>query len=146
MHNEHSGARKHRGRASKESGEVLSPTEEAARHRGQELRRVMRAAAAMHGIYDDLAIADAVGVHRNTVSGWWKGATPEPDTLLRFAEATGLPIDELARFVHYGGPPPRLGWVTSEQRSEAAAWQEQAARDSDGPPPPRPPRRGTRAG
>lgn len=123
---------------------MLSPTEAAARHRGQELRRVMRAAAAMRGIYDDLAIADAVGVHRNTVSGWWKGATPEPDTLLRFAEATGLPIDELARFVHYGGPPPRLGWVTPEQRSEAEAWQERQG--SDAHPPQRPSRRGTTAG
>lgn len=125
---------------------MLSPTEAAARHRGEELRRVLRAAAAMRGLYDDQAIADASGVHRNTVSGWWKGATPEPLTLQRFADATGVPIEELSAFVHYGGPPPRLGWTTPEQRAESQDWQERAARDSDAPPPPRPPRRGTRAG
>ena len=117
---------------------MLSPTEQAALSRGQDLRRVMRAAAAMDGVYDDLAIADAVGAHRNTVSAWWKGATPEPATLRRFAERFGMSVEELAAFVYYDGPPPALGWPTSageqlppepptpEEREAARRYQDEA--------------------
>lgn len=137
MHNDQSGARRHRGRA-KEEGEVLSLSEQAARHRGQDLRRVMRAAAALRGIYDDSAIADAVGVHRNTVSGWWKGATPEPETLRRFATATGLSVEELRAFVYDETDPPHLDWTTAAVLEGAR--RDQVRRDSEDPDTPaRPP-------
>lgn len=139
---------------------MLSPTEVAARDRGQELRRVMRAAGAMNGLYDDLSIADAAGVHRNTVAGWWKGATPEPSSLQRLSEATGLALEDLAAFVYYGGPAPRLEWpraeprqeapelprLTPQQRAEAERWQADVSARSNDNPPQRSSRRASKGG
>lgn len=133
---------------------MLSPSEAAARYRGQELRRVMRAAAAMHGVYDDLAIADAVGAHRNTVSAWWRGSQPEPLTLRRFAERFGLSIEALSAFVYYGGPPPTIEWPTgtatppqeplsAREHAEARRWQDQRSGRTGGSAS-RPPRSGHR--
>jgi transcriptional regulator with XRE-family HTH domain len=76
--------------------------------RGQLVKRYVRAAAALHGLYDDTAIALAVGVDRIAVGRWWQGAQPKPDALGRLAVATGLSTDELTRFVYYDGPPPTL--------------------------------------
>ena len=72
------------------------------------MKRYVRAAAALRGLYDDTAIGVAVGLNRIAVGKWWQGAQPQPATLGRLAEATGLSIDELTGFVYYGGPPPTL--------------------------------------
>jgi len=121
---------------------VLSPTEAATRQRGRDLQRVMRAAAAMQGIYSDEGIAEAVGAHRNTVAGWWKGATPEPENLRRFASATGLSVGELRAFVYDGADPPVLDWTSSaalEGARRDRLSQDGASHDTpDGPPSRRP--------
>lgn len=76
--------------------------------RGQLLKRHVRAAAALSGLFDDTALADAVGVKRGTVSGWWDGAQPKPETLEQLARVTGLSVDELTSFFYFGGEPPGL--------------------------------------
>lgn len=111
MQNERSknrGARTHQARGNEGGGEVLSPVEMALFDRGQLVKRYVRAAAALRGLYDDTAIALEVGVDRIAVGRWWQGAQPKPDALGRLALATGLSTDELTRFVYYGGPPPTL--------------------------------------
>lgn len=122
---------------------MLSPAELAAVERGQLLKRYVRSAAALQGLYDDVAIGDAVGRTRMAVGQWWRGARPEPATLRRLAEATGLSIDELSRFVYYDGPPPRLDATTSAVLEGAR--RDLATQDVEGPdtppePPVRPPR------
>jgi hypothetical protein len=87
---------------------VLSTAEAAALDRGQTLKRYVRAAAALNGLYDDTAIGDAVEVNRGAVSRWWDGAQMKPDTIRRLSEVTGLSFDELTRFVYLDGPPPAL--------------------------------------
>jgi hypothetical protein len=104
VQNERSGARKQR----KRDDEVLSPIEAEARHRGRDLKRYIRAAAALNEIYDDVALADAVGVGRGAVAGWWIGAQIKPENLRQLADTTGLAPEELSRFVYWSGPPPRL--------------------------------------
>ena len=76
--------------------------------RGEDFKRLVRAAAALVGLYDDTALADAIGRQRQTVSHWWTGAQPKPDALVDLAETTGLDFDELFRYVYRGGPVPRL--------------------------------------
>lgn len=105
MQNERSGARTQR---KKRVGDVLSPQEAAAFDRGQTLKRVVRAAAALNDIYDDVALGSAVRRNRAAVGNWWRGARPELDVLLRLADVTGLSSDELTRFVYSDGPPPAL--------------------------------------
>lgn len=83
---------------------MLSPVEV----RGQALKRYVRAAAALHELYDDTSIAEAVGVNRGAVSGWWLGAQMKPDTIRALAEATGLSPEDLTRFVYFDGPVPEL--------------------------------------
>lgn len=73
-------------------------------YQGQVLKRHIRAAAALQDIYGDTAIADAVGVQRGAVRGWWAGSKPKPPTLRAIAKVTGLSTDELTRFVYYEGP------------------------------------------
>lgn len=104
MHNERSGARRHH----QKDEEVLSPAEDAALVRGQDLKRRVRAAFADRGVYDDTAIGDAVGVGRGAVLAWWRGSRPLPGVLQRIADATGLSLDELTRYVYFGGPLPQL--------------------------------------
>lgn len=100
---------------------MLSPSEAAASARGHLLKRYVRAAAAMQGIYDDVALAEEVGIGRGSVAGWWKGAKPSPETVRSIAEATGLPTEELVAFIYYDGPPPRLPDVEGEARERADA-------------------------
>ena len=133
---------------------MLSPAEAATRERGLDLKRVMRAAAARADLYDDVAIAAAVGVSRNSVGNWWKGAVPEPETLRRFAIATGIPTGQLADFVYYGGPAPTIEWPTgtatpsqeplsAREYDEAQRWQDQRSGRTGGSAS-RPPRSGHR--
>ena len=129
MHNARSGASVHH---TEEAGEVLSPAEVESRTRGAELKRVIRAAAALHGLYDDSAIGERVHRSRATVAGWWKGAQPSPDTLAEIAAATGLSVDELTRFVYFDGPAPRLVAPGSPVDS---AVQEGIRRDRERPQP-----------
>jgi transcriptional regulator with XRE-family HTH domain len=86
----------------------MSFSEEERAARGGEFKRVIRAAAALHDIYNDKDLAAAVGTSRNTVGSWWSGAVPEPDTLDRLAAATGLDRRELSDYVHYAGPVPTM--------------------------------------
>ena len=87
---------------------MLAQTELARATRGEDFKRLVRAAAALVGIYDDSALADAIGRQRQTVSHWWMGAQPKPDALADLAETTGLDFDEMFRYVYRGGPVPRL--------------------------------------
>jgi len=98
------GARKHRNKGS----DVLAQNELARATRGEDFKRLVRAAAALVGIYDDKALAEAVGRQRNTVAGWWRGAKPEPDTIQPLGRVTRLDADELYRYLYLGGPVPRL--------------------------------------
>lgn len=105
MQNARSGARKqHR----KWDEEVLSPADAQAQYRGQELKRHVRSAAALRGIYTDTDLAKAAGVKRGAVKDWWDGAQMKPDTIRRLADATGWSPDELTKYVYFGGPPPTL--------------------------------------
>ena len=81
---------------------MLSPNEAAAFERGQLFKRHIRAAAALNELYDDSAIADAVGRRRAAVGNWWVGAKPDPEALLRLADVTGFALAELTRFVYRG--------------------------------------------
>jgi hypothetical protein len=94
-----------------------------AEYRGKVLKRYVRAAAALHGIYDDVALADLMDLPRGTVNGWWKGAQPKPVNLPKLARATGYDLDELTRFILYAGPAPHLPdpvAAAAEVRAEAA--------------------------
>ena len=112
--------------------------------RGQLVKRYVRAAAALHELYDDTAIGEAVGKSRMAVGRWWLGAQPKPDTLSRLAEATGLSTDELTRFVYFGGPPPTLPLAPLSGVREGIRQdrERQLAEDPPGhaPSPARPPR------
>lgn len=120
-------------RGSKEAGEVLSPAEAARELRGQVFKRYVRAAAAMHGLYDDTAIGDAVGRSRIAVGKWWQGARPEPDTLVALARATGLSADELLAFVYNDGPPPTMPRQTPDP--QVLATSQEWAQSVDVPSP-----------
>ncbi len=110
---------------------MLSPSELAAFDRGQELKRYVRSAAALRGLYDDTAIGRAVGRTRIAVGQWWTGVKPGPDAMLGLARATGLSLDELARFVYDDGPPPRLDPTTSGVLEGAR--RDLDDRDAEGP-------------
>lgn len=98
----------------KEPGEVLSPAESQALERGQALKRYVRSAAALNGLFDDTALGEAVGRTRITVGQWWRGARPEPDAIARIADVTGLSTDELTRFVYFDGRPPTIEGLAGE--------------------------------
>ena len=87
---------------------MLSPDEVAGRERGQILKRYIRAAAALHDLFDDTALADAVGVSRGAVGAWWQGTRMEITTIDAVARATGLSSDSLTGFLYRGGEPPVL--------------------------------------
>jgi transcriptional regulator with XRE-family HTH domain len=109
MHNANTGRRgapKQRG--DDEARDVLSPQELDTRDRGLVLKRYVRAAAAIKGLFEDEDIAAAAGIHRNTIQGWWRGTRPAPESLRELAEATDLSFEDLTRFVYLGGPPPLL--------------------------------------
>lgn len=106
---------------------MLSPQEAAAREWGMDFKRIIRAAAAMHEIYDDKALARAVQVSRGTVGDWWDGARPGPGTIPGLARATGLSTSELYAFIHDDGPAPGL---PNESRV-AVSVREGVRRDQD---------------
>lgn len=126
MQNERSGARRHHRKSGKDE-DVLSPVE----LRGLEFKRYVRAAAALNRLYEDTEIAEAVGVSRGAVSGWWRGSQPTVDTIYRLAGATGLSPDELTRFVYQEGPAPALPEPGSPVVSSV---QEGLRRDLQHPP------------
>lgn len=107
---------------------MLSPTEAVAAERGATFKRVVRAAAAMQGIYDDARLAEATEVTRGTVIGWWRGAQPTPPRLRAIAGATGLSVDELIAFTYYEGPPPRLPESEEDEARRRADAAERAHR------------------
>ena len=100
MQNDLSVARKQHHKAR----EVLSPAEV----RGRDLKRCVRAAAAFQEIYDDKALAEAVGVGRGALTGWWRGSRLQPENIERLAAVTDLAVEELTQYVYFGGPLPRL--------------------------------------
>ena len=116
---------------------------------GDRLRRTIRAAAALRGIYDedgDHGLAATVGIHRDTMQKWWNDkTTPTVVSLMRVAKGLDLPI-ALLLAVLQGQELPHLSFTQQPQPSadhgaEAAqAWAEtQDARS-------RSPRHGRRAG
>jgi hypothetical protein len=131
---------------------VLSPIEAAALLRGQILKRVVRAAAALNDLFDDVALGDAVGVGRGAVGRWWVGAQPSGPTIFRLASVTGLSPDELTRFVYFDGPPPTLPAAGSPVASsvQEGLRQDQELQQREDPgmpqPSPKPQPRGSGAG
>lgn len=103
---------------------MISPME----LRGMEFKRYVRAAAALVDLFDDTAIATALGLSRNTVGRWWSGAQPEPETLGQLADVTGLSRDELSRFTYYDGPPPHLPQPEDAEAAERADAAERSHR------------------
>lgn len=128
MQNERSGARAHRTR---QGEEVLSPLEAEARDRGRDLKRYIRAAAALRGLYDDTAIGAAVEVNRGAVSRWWDGAQMKPETMQRLADATGLKFEDIARFVYFGDRPPDLPEASSLPGASGPAGLREGARRAE---------------
>lgn len=89
---------------------MLSPADLQRARRGAEFKRVVRSGAAMRDMFEDVDIAGAVGVSRNAVQGWWRGAAPSVPTLRRIAQATGVPYDDLESIAYpdepdVSGPP-----------------------------------------
>lgn len=152
MHNERPGARAHhrdRGENGREEGEVLSPTEAASRERGRALKRYVRAAGALQGLYDDKALAHAAEVQRGAVAGWWRGSRPTPETLKRLADALRLSYEELSEFVYFDGPPPQIEPVGLDAIREGVQRGRQRLAEpahSTLPPSPRRPSRGNGEG
>ena len=109
---------------------MLSPADAAAFVRGRDLKRCVRAAAALQGLYDDTSLSEATGVNRGAVAAWWDGAQMKPGTLQRIADVTGLAFDELTRYVYLAGPLPRLPTAVDPDRVAAVQAQ---ARDSSYP-------------
>ena len=133
-------ARKQRGkRETRGDGDVLSPDQQ----RGDTFRRVVGSAAYRRGIYTADDLAEAAGVSRGTVRGWWDGALPKPETIPGITRATGLDSQELIAWVHLDGPVPRLpNWEDDEVRERAdsadrAIPGQPASGASEGPPAPR---------
>jgi hypothetical protein len=133
VQNDRSGARTHH----KKGEEVLSAADAAALVRGRDLKRCVRAAAALSGLYDDTAIAGAMDIARGTVGGWWDGAQMKPDNIRKLAGVTGLSSDELTRYVYYDGPPPRLPEL-SEVPPDVQEFAERSESQSQDDPAPRP--------
>lgn len=101
--------------------------------RGEEFKRVVRAAAALRGIYSDADLARAVGVSRMAVAGWWSGAKPDAASVRAISSVTGLDELEVHRYVNFEDEPvPNLVQPESAA-SEAVA--EGLRRDRDGRPP-----------
>jgi transcriptional regulator with XRE-family HTH domain len=124
------GARTHRPK-----DEVLSPLELARADRGLRFKRAVRSEAARHDLYDDAAIADAVGVSRNTVGAWWKGAQPSPDALVELARVMDMRADELFALLYVGSGP--AGLLEGVQRAREP--QGRADPGTPGPSQPRQP-------
>lgn len=153
MQNDQSAKRGASGqRAARAGGDVLIESEWSASVQGETLKRVVHSAAALHGIYTDSALAEALKIGRQAVRAWWHGAKPEPDTTFRIAGVTGLSADELSRFLYADGPPPSLpepgSWLVSSVEEGVRLGRERRQRPDPSTPAPSPPRlfRGTGAG
>lgn len=125
-------------RQAKGNREVLSTADRVAFDRGQELKKVVRAAAALQGWYDDVRLSQEVDIGRNSVRNWWEGAKPEPGALRRLAAATGLSLDELTAFVYYEGPPPSVPAVTRRLSPEGELIADELEQGPSAKPRPRP--------
>lgn len=117
--------------------------------KGQELKRYVRAAVALRGLFDDRAIAAALGLSRNTVGHWWTGAVPEPKAVSGIARLTGYSEADLFAYLYAGGPPPAIASAWSSGVQEGIRRDQERQRRGDHPgrarsPEPRP--RGTGAG
>lgn len=126
VENAKSGARTHHQKGDREVGDVISPAE----IRGHDLKRYVRAAAALRGLYDDKAIARRVQRSPNTVAGWWRGARPDPESLAAIADVTGLSSEELVQYVYFDGPAPVI-----QPGAAGSAFQEGIRRDQERQPP-----------
>lgn len=112
-------------------GEVLAPAAATRPAWTAEFQYVIRARAALVGLFDDTSIARAIGRRRETVAGWWKGARPDPDTLAELADALGLSRAELFGWVYLGGPQPAITPSNQEQEAavrEARLWADNESR------------------
>ena len=105
VQNDQSGARRQRKDSDRD---VVSLAEDPILARGRQLKRYVRAAAALQGLYDDTAIGEAVGVNRGAVAAWWDGAQMKPETIRRLADVLGLSVEDITRFVYFDGPMPTL--------------------------------------
>lgn len=118
---------------------MLSPQQQ----RGDTFRRVVAGAAALRGIYTNDGLAEAAGVSRGTVTGWWGGALPKAETVPGIVRATGLDRQELIDWVYYEGPLPHLPQPVDEEAQDRAESAERShrARPADGASeePPAPP-------
>ncbi len=117
------------------------PAERARMARGQELKRYVRAAAALQGLYDDTALGVAIGRTRITVGRWWQGVLPEPEAITRIARATGLVESDLFSFVYSDGPPPSIGALESGAREGERRARARLGREAPSTPAPSPERR-----
>ena len=137
MQNERSAKHGANKRRRAESGDrdvlSLSPAEFAAWDRGQTLKRYVRAAAALAGLFDDTAIATAVERGRITVGKWWTGVKPEIEAIGKLADATGLSTEELTRSVYFEGPPPTLPGCALDEDQMAAQRLEADAKSRSAP-------------
>jgi hypothetical protein len=109
-----------------------TPEEEARMLRGQEFKRYVRAAAALHDLFNDADLARAVHMSRMSVEAWWMGAQPSNQTIGKLALTTGLSRTELTNFVHHAGPPPMIVWPGSPTEE---AVREGIQQDRDDPQP-----------
>ena len=126
---------------------MLSAPELAAYDRGQTLKRIVRASAALRDLYDDTAIAKALGLQHQSVGNWWTGTRPSVPNLFDLARITGLSADELTRFLYSDGPLPTLpepgSWVASSVQEGLRLGrqrQQQSTPDKPSQSPPRQPR------
>jgi hypothetical protein len=139
----------HSGGASKD-GEVLSPVELTNLAWGRTFKRYVRAAAALREIYDDTALAEAIGRSRGAVGQWWLGARPEIETIRELGRVTGLSIEGLISFAHFDGPPPTLpeagSPVVASVREGLRRDRERPQNAAHGTPAPSPARRSRGSG
>lgn len=101
-------------------GEVLSPVDLERAQRGREFKRLVRSDAARRDIYEDTELAEAIGVSRQAVQGWWAGARPSVYVLRRISEATGTPV-EVLEAIAYPDPMPELPPELVERMDRLAA-------------------------
>lgn len=116
--------------------EVLSSAELERVEWGRAFKRQVKMAAASVELYEDAGLADAVGVSRNAVTGWWRGSKPTTPTLLRLAQILRLPVDEVIRWVYSPSEPPRRRATDAEDPRAfgEAALEDTARRQRHGVP------------
>ncbi len=107
---------------------MTDPEDQDKATRGAELKRLVRSAAAFHGIYDDKALAQAVGASRNAVMAWWSGAVPSPAHVRAIARVTGLDEKELGDYLYFSDDLPLL---VEPKSAVSEAFLEELRRDRD---------------